>query len=99
MRFDGSMNFVNVAYFEGAVLQTLARFQHAKEILAIGNSANDVGVSGEEKVRALARQLREAGGELYFSSPKRRVMSVFEAPNCHPTRCLPAASSKPSNWP
>lgn len=80
MRFDGSLNFVNVAYFEDAVEESLARFPNAKAILIIGNGINDIDVSGEEKVRALANSLKEAGVALYFSSLKRQVKAVFDGP-------------------
>ncbi|MDA8258567.1 MAG: SulP family inorganic anion transporter [Betaproteobacteria bacterium] len=78
LRFDGSLNFVNVAYFEEVVLQALGRFPEAKAILVIGNGINDLDVSGGEMLRALTQQLREAGVELYFSSLKRQVMAAFE---------------------
>ncbi|MCL5059809.1 MAG: SulP family inorganic anion transporter [Candidatus Thermoplasmatota archaeon] len=78
MRFDGSLNFVNVAYFEEALLQALTRFPEARAILVIGNGINDVDASGEEKLRSLALQLRSKGVGLYFSSLKRQVLSVFE---------------------
>lgn len=80
MRFDGSLNFVNVAYFEDAVQTALERFPEARAILIIGNGINDIDVSGEEKVRVLAESLKEAGVALYFSSLKRQVKMVFEGP-------------------
>jgi len=88
MRFDGSLNFVNVAYFEDAVLEALTRFPDARAILVIGNGINDIDVSGEDKVRTLAQQLKEVDVDLYFSSLKRQVMSVFEGPEL--SRSIPA---------
>ncbi len=78
MRFDGSLNFVNVAYFEEAVLDALTRFPAAQAVLVIGNGINDVDVSGEEKLRSLVRQLRGRKIDLYFSSLKRQVLAVLE---------------------
>ncbi|MBU4500587.1 MAG: SulP family inorganic anion transporter [Gammaproteobacteria bacterium] len=78
MRFDGSLNFVNVAYFEEVVLEALERFPAAQAILVIGNGINDVDVSGEEKLRSLVQQLKAKGVELFFSSLKRQVMMVLE---------------------
>ena len=78
MRFDGSLNFVNVAYFEDVVLEALSRFPNAKAILIIGNGINDIDVSGEDKLRSLAQRLKDANVDLYFSSLKRPVMLVFE---------------------
>jgi SulP family sulfate permease len=76
-RFDGSLNFVNLAYFEEAVLQALKRFSRAKAILLISNGINDVDVSGEEKLHSLALQLRDMDVALYFSSQKQQVVSAF----------------------
>lgn len=78
LRFDGSLNFVNVAHFEEAVLQALKRFSRARAILVIGNGINDVDVSGEEKLHSLALQLRDMDVALYFSSLKQQVVSAIE---------------------
>ncbi|MDP2962019.1 MAG: SulP family inorganic anion transporter [Sulfurimicrobium sp.] len=80
MRFDGSLNFVNVAYFEHVVLEALESYPDAKALLVIGNGINDIDVSGEDKIRMLAKQLKDVDIDLYFSSLKRQVMSVFEGP-------------------
>lgn len=79
LRFDGSLNFVNVAYFEQGVLNALARFPNAKGMLIIGSGINSIDVSGMEKIAMLADQLRAAGIEMCFSSLKRQVMKVFES--------------------
>lgn len=79
LRFDGSLNFVNVAYFEQGVLNALARFPKAKGMLIIGSGINSIDVSGMEKIAMLADQLRAAGIEMCFSSLKRQVMNVFES--------------------
>jgi MFS superfamily sulfate permease-like transporter len=78
LRFDGSLNFVNVAYFEEVLLQALERFPQAQAVLVIGSGINDLDVSGEEKLRALAEHLRARNVNLYFSSLKRQVMAAFE---------------------
>jgi MFS superfamily sulfate permease-like transporter len=78
VRFDGSLVFSTVAYFEDIVLEALADFPDAKVILVIGSGINEIDASGEEKVREVAKQLRNAGVELVFSGLKHQVMSVFE---------------------
>jgi MFS superfamily sulfate permease-like transporter len=77
MRFDGSLNFVNVAHFEDAVLRALARFPKAKAVLVVGSGINDIDASGEEQLRSLARQLQAKGVALYFSSLKQQVRAAF----------------------
>lgn len=78
MRFDGSLNFVNVAYFEDAILQAFARFPKAKAVLVVGSGINDIDASGEEQLRSVARQLQARSVDLYFSSLKQQVRTVFK---------------------
>lgn len=88
VRFDGELTFVNVAYFEDIVLETLARFPQAQAILLIGSSINEIDVSGEEKLREIAKRLDQMGVKLYISGLKRQVMEVLERAHIHET--LPA---------
>ena len=78
VRFDGSLTFSNVAYFEDIILEALADFPKAKAILVIASGINEIDASGEEKIREVGRQLRQAGVQLYFSGVKHQVRSIFE---------------------
>ncbi len=78
MRFDGSLNFVNVAYFEETLPQALARFPSAKAVLVIGSGINDIDTSGEEQLRSLFHQLKARGIELYFSGLKQQVRNTLK---------------------
>ncbi len=78
VRFDGSLTFSTVAYFEDIVLEAIADFPKTRVILIIGSGINEIDASGEEKVNEVAKQLRDAGIGLYFSGLKHQVMSVFE---------------------
>jgi MFS superfamily sulfate permease-like transporter len=78
VRFDGSLNFINVAYFEDMILEAHREFPHARVILVVGSGINEIDASGEEKIREVARRLREVGVELMFSSLKHQVLQVFE---------------------
>jgi MFS superfamily sulfate permease-like transporter len=78
VRFDGSLSFANVAYFEDMILESHARFPGAKVILVIGSGINVVDASGVEKIREVARRLNDMGIQLAFSSLKLQVMNVFE---------------------
>ncbi len=77
VRFDGPLNFVNVAYFEDMILEAHATFPKATTILVVGSGINDIDVSGEEKIRDVAKRLRKVGVSLIFSSLKHQVMSVL----------------------
>lgn len=78
VRFDGSLTFVNVAYFEDMILEAHASYPKATTILVVGSGINDIDASGEEKIREVAKQLREVGVSLVFSSLKNQVMRVLE---------------------
>ena len=77
VRFDGSLTFINVAYFEDIVLEAHSEFPDARAILIVGSGVNEIDASGEEKVREVARRLREVGVTLTFSGLKHQVMRLF----------------------
>jgi len=79
VRFDGSLTFINVAYFEDMILEALSDFPHARTILVIGSSINEIDASGEEKIREIARRLGDSGVRLMFSGLKHQVLQVLEA--------------------
>lgn len=78
MRFDRSLNYLNVAAFEDTVLEILARFPRTRGILVIASGINELDASGEDKVRELASRLRQQGITLMFSSLKKPVAQAFE---------------------
>lgn len=77
MRFDRSLNYLNVAAFEDTVLEILARFPQTRGILVIASGINELDASGEDKVRELALRLRQQGIALMFSSLKKPVAQAF----------------------
>ena len=79
MRFDGSLYFVNVSYFEDAVLEALASHPQAKYVLIVGDGINQLDASGEEVVHHLVERLRESGVELVFSGLKKQVLDVMRS--------------------
>jgi MFS superfamily sulfate permease-like transporter len=78
VRFDGSLTFINVAYFEDIVLEAHSDFPDAKVILVVGSGINDIDASGEEKIREVAGRLRKVGVELVFSGLKHQVRMLLE---------------------
>jgi len=77
MRFDRSLNYLNVAAFEDTVLEILVRFPQTRGILVIASGINELDASGEDKVRELAARLRQQGITLMFSSLKKPVAQAF----------------------
>jgi MFS superfamily sulfate permease-like transporter len=78
VRFDGSLSFINVAYFEDVILEAHADYPEAEVILVIGSGINEVDSTGEEKVRDIAQRFKELGVTLMFSGLKQQVLRVFE---------------------
>lgn len=79
IRFDDSLVFASVSYFEDIILEARVRFPDATTILIVGSGINRLDASGEEKIREVARTLREAGVVLAFSSLKKQVRVACEA--------------------
>jgi len=77
VRFDGSLTFINVAYFEDIILEAHADYPKAAYILVIGSGINDIDASGEEKIREVSQRLRKVGVRLVFSGLKYQVYSIL----------------------
>ncbi len=77
MRYDGSLYFANVSYFEDAVLEALANCPKVKYVLIVGDGINQMDASGEEVVHHLVERLHEAGVTLVFSGLKKQVIDVM----------------------
>jgi len=77
LRFDDSLYFVNVAFFEDAVLAAVADKPQAKYLLVVGGGINQMDASGEEVVRHLVERLRASGVTLVFSGLKKQVLDVM----------------------
>ncbi|RXM20634.1 sodium-independent anion transporter, partial [Citrobacter sp. AAK_AS5] len=77
MRFDASLVFINSAFFEQAVMKAISQFPQAKAVLVIGDGINRVAATGEEKLRALAADLKMAGVTLSLSSLKKPVREAL----------------------
>lgn len=78
VRFDGSLTFANVAYFEDIILKALRKFPDAKAIVMIGSGINEMDASGEEMIRELNLRLEEQGVKLMFSGLKHQVMKLLD---------------------
>ena len=77
MRFDGSLYFANVAYFEDTILESVANKPSARFVLVVGDAINQLDASGEEVVHHLVTRLRETGVEIVFSGLKKQVLDVM----------------------
>lgn len=79
VRFDGSLYFANVSYFEDAILGAVAGHLDAKAVLIVGGGINQLDASGEEVIHHLLDRLRDAGVIVVFSGLKKQVLDVMRA--------------------
>ena len=79
MRFDGSLYFANVSYFEDCVLEMVANKPNARYLLVVGDAINMIDASGEETVHHIYENLKEAGVEVVFSGLKKQILDVMRA--------------------
>ena len=77
VRFDGSLYFANVAYFEDAMLKAIADNPNAKFILVDGYGINQLDASGEEVLHQMVQRLHDVGIILVFSGLKRQILEVM----------------------
>ena len=79
VRFDGRLYFANVAYFEDAILESVAANPKARWLLVVGEGINELDASGEEVVHHLVERLRSNGVNMVFSGLKKQVLDVMRA--------------------
>ena len=77
VRFDGSLYFANVSYFEDAILEAVADKPGLSYILVVGDAMNQLDASGEEVLHHLVSRLRENDITIVFSGLKRQVLQVM----------------------
>jgi SulP family sulfate permease len=77
IRFDGSLFFVNVSYFEEAIIKLERSKSDLKYILVVGSGINDIDASGIEMLSNLVDRLKAGGITLGLSGIKRQTMEVM----------------------
>ena len=78
MRFDGSLIFVNVSYFEDAVIQLERANLRLKYLLVAAGGINTIDASGIEMLSNLVERLRASGVTLALSGAKQQVLVVMD---------------------
>jgi SulP family sulfate permease len=77
MRFDGSLYFANVSFFEDTILEAVASHPKTRFVLVVADGMNQLDASGEEVIHHLIDRLRETGINLVFSGLKKQVLDVM----------------------
>ena len=78
IRFDGALRFVNVSYFENAILKLERENPRMVFILVQCSGINQIDASGIEMLKNLSERLESNGIHLAFSSVKHQVSNVMQ---------------------
>ncbi|MDX2416093.1 MAG: SulP family inorganic anion transporter [Xanthomonadales bacterium] len=78
MRFDGSLVFANVSFFEGQIQKLLVYSPKMKVLIIDAVSINEVDASGDHMLRDYYRRLTESGISVLFTRVKKPLQEVFE---------------------
>ncbi|HEU0186667.1 MAG TPA: SulP family inorganic anion transporter, partial [Gallionellaceae bacterium] len=78
IRFDGALRFVNVSYFEDALLRLERRNPSVRYILVKCSGINYLDASGVEMLSSLVSRFRSNGIILGFSGLKKQVQDVMD---------------------
>ncbi len=78
MRFDGSLRFVNVSYFENAILKLERDNPDVDHILIKSSGINEIDASGVEMLSNLITRFKSSGITLCFSGFKKQTLDVIE---------------------
>jgi sulfate permease, SulP family len=79
MRYDGSLYFANVPYFEDTVLEAVANNPQAKHLLIVSDGINQLDASGDEVIHHVIERLRSNGIRVVFSGLKKQVLDIMRA--------------------
>ncbi len=77
IRYDGSLYFANVPYFEDAILEAVSNNTQAKHLLIVSDGINQLDASGDEVIHHLVERLRSSGVRVVFSGLKKQVLDVM----------------------
>ncbi len=78
LRFDATLFFANVSFFEDAIMKLERENPQLEYILVVASGINHIDASAVEMLRGLVRRLGECGITLVFSSAKRQFLEVVQ---------------------
>jgi SulP family sulfate permease len=77
IRYDGSLYFANVSYFEDTILEAVANNPQAKHIMIVSYGINQLDASGDEVIHHVVERLRSNGIRVVFCGLKNQVLDVM----------------------
>ncbi len=78
IRFDGSLYFANISYFEDVVWKNINRNPSLRAIIIDMEGVNFLDATGEQMLESLSERLRKAGIALFFSRTKKQIYDILK---------------------
>ncbi len=78
VRFDGSLTFVNVTYFEDSILHIISQYPKLRQVLIVCDGINQIDASGVEVIRNVVKHVSSHGIGIAFSGLKKQVLDVLQ---------------------
>ncbi len=75
--FEGPLNFASANYLESEILNRVSGLSGLRHVLIAGNGISEVDASGEETLRHILRNLRDAGYAVSFAGLPEKVLDVL----------------------
>jgi len=83
MRFEGSLVFANVAFFEEELQKLLASTPQLKVLIIDAVSINEIDASGDQMLREYYKRLTESGIQVLFTRVRKPILEIFERSHMH----------------
>ncbi len=83
--FEGPLNFASVNYLEDEILARVAEQPELRHVLIAANGVSEIDASGEETLRNIIANLRNAGYEVSFSGVPDTVLDVLRRAHLYET--------------
>lgn len=77
VRYDGSLYFANVSYFEDTILEAVSKCPRAKHLLIVAEGINQLDASGDEVIHHVVERLRSNDIRVVFCGLKKQVSDVM----------------------
>lgn len=78
VRYDGSLYFANVSYFEDTILEAMSKSPTSRHLMIVADGINQLDASGDEVIHHVVERLRSNDIRVVFCGLKKQVTDVME---------------------
>jgi SulP family sulfate permease len=77
VRYDGSLYFANVSYFEDTILEAVSKSPNSRHLMIVSDGINQLDASGDEVIHHVVERLRSNDIRVVFCGLKKQVTDVM----------------------